>query len=169
MATKPKRASSAEDAGLRDWLGELRRLADTESRAPWLIGDLLVQGIERYGDAKYKDAAKATGKTVGSLRSLAWVARTYPPSERRSGLSWRHHRAAAKLQRPERREWLRRAAHWNLTSDQLAKAIADDLRAGEAPPEGWDKPPIADTDYCCPSCGYAWNGDPRPPRMERAA
>jgi hypothetical protein len=165
-------ASSADDkltARQQQWLDRLRRLAEARRTSSWELGDLLLTGEKWEGS--YQLAMEATGLKYGSLRNLAWMAKTFPPEARVKGASWRLHRAVAVavkagLAFDRASAWLERAVEFGWSPEVLRREmhLDGDLRA-EQPPGWWEKPSVKDTDYRCPHCGYEWNGHPRPPRQ----
>jgi len=57
------------------------------------------------------------------------VAQRVPPSRRRKGLSWSHHRAVAALEPDAQKDWLKRAKDEGLSHHQLR----DEMRNGAEP------------------------------------
>lgn len=145
------------------WESALGRLVPLEQGASWWLGDLLVFGEKRYGET-YEAALKTTGRSLQTLKNLAWVARRVKPAVRRADLPWRSHRVVAPLVEEEQVKWLAMAAEHGWTSDELGR----ELRAarsqggaggGEFPnPENRNLKP----DYRCPECFHEWSGGPRP-------
>lgn len=137
----------------------LATLVHVEQCAPWWVGDAIVYSGRRWGE-RYRDAAKATGKSIGTLRNYASVARRVQPEDRDPSLPYRTHTLVAARPAIEQRRWLTRAAKFGLTSTQLA----DEMRAADraaAPTAGDFVKPSIETEYCCPKCGYEWSGNPR--------
>src|SRR3954451_24463303 len=117
------------------WLGIGRRLSRITSASPWWLGDWLIYGRRLYGE-RYKAALEVTDLDYQTLRNYAWVARRFPVSRRRDGLSFQHHAEVASLPEPEQDLWLKRAdgAQWSKT--ELRRRIAAERRraSNEAAP-----------------------------------
>ena len=92
------------------------------------IGDAIIQGEHLFGEASYQ-AVEEMNLSEDARQEYVRVAQRVPPSRRRKGLSWSHHRAVAALEPPQQREWLKRAADEHLSHHQLR----DEMRNGHEP------------------------------------
>lgn len=80
-----------------DWVEMGRRLAETDRRLQWWIGDWWAAGTHRYG-ARAKAAAEGIfGREFQTLMNAASVCRSFEPSRRRDDVSWSHHVEVAAL------------------------------------------------------------------------
>jgi hypothetical protein len=146
---------------IETWLERVAELADAQSRAPWILGDELVRGEDAYGEAEARaGAAAVTGRSAQNIKDLAWVARAVPESRRRYELAWRSHRLVAKLPASRQRYWLRDAARFGLSSDELQREMWNEGEATQ--PKVWPKPAL-EGEYECPRCHYVWTGSPVAP------
>lgn len=75
----------------------------------WWIGDWLNWGEARYGE-RYAQALSATGWSLSTLEVYAWVCKRVPVGNRRTDLSFSHHKAVAHLPPSSQQELLARAA-----------------------------------------------------------
>lgn len=92
------------------------------------IGDAIIQGEHLFGEAAF-GAIEEMGLSEDARLEYVRVAQKVPPSRRRKGLSWSHHRAVAALPPPEQKEWLRKAVNEGLSHH----ALRDELRNGAEP------------------------------------
>ncbi len=150
----------------QQWEAALKKVVRLERGAQWWVGDLLAFGEERaaYGEM-YTAAKKATGRSVPTLKSYAWVSRKIAPSVRRADLPWRSHRLVAPLPEEEQRRWLKLADDGGWTSEELDRELRG---AGKAGKKTEFADPDPDTEYRCPACGHEWAGhDPRPEPIQK--
>lgn len=101
------------------------------------IGDAIIQGEHLFGEACYQ-AIEEMGLSEDARQEYVRVAQRVPPSRRRRGLSWSHHRAVAALDPPTQKAWLLRCTKEGLSHHQLR----DELRNGA-------EPKAYDTCKCC--------------------
>jgi hypothetical protein len=116
--------SSATHLSYEEWetLGE--RLGRLHSGIQFWLGDWFYFGEGCYRDGeKYEQALEATGRSVGGLYNLKWVAEKVRPEVRRADLSWSHHREVAKLPPEEQAAWLARAVEGRWSVDLLRSTI----------------------------------------------
>ncbi len=98
---------------------DLHVIADASG---WWQGDWLVYGQDRFPD-RYQRALQETGLDYQTLRNYAWVARTFPPPRRRSGLSFQHHAEVASLTAAEQDKWLSQAEECNWSRNLLRRQL----------------------------------------------
>lgn len=118
----------------------------------WWVGDALVAGQREFGE---QFAQVVDPKYIHQQTGPMWVSSRIPPAERREGLSWSAHRAAANCSPEERREifdlavangWgAREVADEKRRRDDARRhnvgpVIADDLSTWKEP-EAEDAPP----------------------------
>jgi len=92
------------------------------------IGDAIIQGEHLFGEACYQ-AVEEMQLSEDARQEYVRVAQRVPPSRRRKGLSWSHHRAVAALEPAEQKDWLKRAKDEGLSHH----ALRDELRNGAEP------------------------------------
>lgn len=116
-----------ENLGHGAWRQVLSRILKLSDSSAWWIGDALAYGEWRYGE-KYREVLDALELNYDRARDYAYVAGNVPPAVRRADLSWRHHRAVAKLVPSEQETWLKQAIAEGWSYRELLEAI-------DAPPE----------------------------------
>lgn len=146
------------------WASVVARLVPLETGASWWVGDAIAFGEKKYGHT-YAAAVEATGRSLQTLKNLAWVSRSVPPNRRDRGLSWRVHREVAPLRSSDQREWLRcaKAASWS--AEELRRRLRAPNRPTDFPEVEVEDAP-ARHEYRCPHCRHEWSGDPRPEEEE---
>ncbi|MEN3362479.1 MAG: hypothetical protein V7637_6461 [Mycobacteriales bacterium] len=108
----------------------------TDSSA-WWLGDWLIYGQDRYAD-RYRRLVEESSLDYQTLRNYAWVARRFPVSRRRNGLSFQHHAEVAALGEAEQDRLLGLAHHHGWSRNQLrarvraARTRPDEQSAGPA-------------------------------------
>lgn len=109
-----------------EWSSLAPMLNEVARGVAFVIGDWLLYGKYRFGEAQnrgtgresgprvatadYEAAVALTGLDRATLHNYAWVARRTPSSLRNELLSWEHHRVVAKLPEPDQKRWLKIAA-----------------------------------------------------------
>ncbi|WP_405651611.1 LmbU family transcriptional regulator [Streptomyces sp. RK9] len=96
----------------------------------WWLGDWLVFGQQTY-PRRYRDAIEQTSLDYQTLRNYAWIARKFPPSRRRDGLSLQHHAEVAALPAPAQDHWLSLAEAHGWSRNELRRH----LRAARTEPQ----------------------------------
>ncbi|MGI5270328.1 LmbU family transcriptional regulator [Nonomuraea sp. CA-218870] len=108
----------------------------TESSA-WWLGDWLVYGERAFPD-RYRLVIEETSLDYQTLRNYAWVARKFPASRRRDGLSLQHHAETASLPEHDQDCWLTRAEKEKWSVKRLRRELRERRRlrtGGERRPE----------------------------------
>jgi len=103
-------------------------LGTVNTEVRFAIGDAIVMGPELFGESAYQAMEKLQLSEDG-MQEYARVSRKIPPSIRRKGLSWSHHRAVAALEPGEQKDWLKRAKDEGLSHH----ALREELRNGAEP------------------------------------
>jgi len=104
---------------LNDWQGPLQFAFWCQRAGPWWIGDMMNSGEDHFGES-FSQICEGTVSTE-MLSRYASVARRVPLENRRPGLSWSAHAAAARLPHAEQRRLLREAERQGWTSEELRK------------------------------------------------
>jgi len=92
------------------------------------IGDAIIQGEHLFGEEAHQ-AIEEMNLSEDARQEYVRVAQRVPPSRRKKGLSWSHHRAVAALEPQAQKEWLTKAASEGLSHH----ALRDELRNGAEP------------------------------------
>lgn len=87
----------SNDPDFDKWAGDLLKQAIEHRHAVWSIGDLLLEGEERFGADRVWSAAEATGMTFDTLRNYKSLAKCFPKGKRRLNLGVSHHEAVRSL------------------------------------------------------------------------
>lgn len=96
----------------------------------WIIGDLILATEKVYGDDKYLQIAEQWGYEVKTVQEYASVCRGI--SIRMENLSFGHHQKVRSLSAEWQVKWLEWARDSGAGSTDLAKAIAEWKREGQA-------------------------------------
>lgn len=118
--------------GMPDWVSLGRQLFVVADSSAWWLGDWLIYGESHFPD-RYELMLAETDLDYQTLRNYAWVARKYPPEQRRERLSFQHHAEAASLPEPERGRWLEHAEAGRWSRNELRRRLRAD-RAGRREP-----------------------------------
>lgn len=127
------------------WIAMGRFLGTIYRSSMWLIGDWIVAGEDRYGEAdssqgfddiqsRYQEAERVTGLDHGTMMNAASICRNVKKRQRKEPLGFWIHAEVAKLPAKEQSAWLSQAVKGSWTRADLRRA----LRAGEAPPADED-------------------------------
>lgn len=114
-----------EGLALEEWLRIGVQLDRTLDSSTWWLGDWLVYGQSHFPD-RYERSLAETALDYQTLRNYAWVARKYPPEQRRERLSFQHHAEVASLPEPERDRWLSRAEEGGWSRNELRRRLRED-------------------------------------------
>jgi hypothetical protein len=108
------------------------RLFSIADSSTWWIADWLVYGESTFQD-RYEEAIKRTSLSYQTLRNYTWVARRFPLSRRRQGLSFSHHLEVVALEKPEQNYWLRKAEEQSWSRNRLRAEVRNSqlIRQGE--------------------------------------
>ncbi|GIW95914.1 MAG: hypothetical protein KatS3mg110_3955 [Pirellulaceae bacterium] len=102
---------------VEDWLQPLAFALWCQRASPWWIGDLLLAGDARFGEA-FSQACQ--GWVSGEqLQRYESIARRVPPENRRATLSWSAHAVVARLEPAKQREMLELAERNGWSSEEL--------------------------------------------------
>ena len=124
------------DMSIEDWLAEVALLLTMRDRLQWAIGDSLLFGEVRYGEAWSQVADQYNHHTLENCR---WVASRFAVSRRRENLSFSHHAEVASMEPPDQDGWLDRAEAEGMHRAELRKALKGEVAELEM--------------HDCPSCG----------------
>lgn len=108
-----------------------KKLSLMNGAMQWLIGDWLNFGEAKYGE-KYAQAINDLGLEYGTLRNIAWVAKTIEMSRRRDNVSWSIHQSVSGLKPKEQDRILQQAEEENLTRQDV-RALTGKIDTPELP------------------------------------
>jgi hypothetical protein len=108
------------------WVGIGSYLSNIMSGSAWCLGDWLVYGEATF-NGRYQDAIELTSLDYQTLRNHAWIARCFPMSRRRDGLSFTHHAEVAALAEPEQDFWLLKAEEHAWSAKRLRREVRASL------------------------------------------
>lgn len=121
---------------IEEWIGPLQFAIWTQRASPWWIGDLLIAGDARFGEA-FSQACEGI-ISAESLQRYESIARRVPPKNRRASLSWSTHAMVARLPVADQPAVLDLTEKEGWTSEQLRKYLS-----GKVPRAKKGKPPAA--------------------------
>ncbi|MEY9857136.1 hypothetical protein ABH935_002744 [Catenulispora sp. GAS73] len=123
------------------------RLFAFADSSTWWIADWLVYGESTFQD-RYEEAIKQTSLSYQTLRNYTWVARRFPLSRRRPGLSFSHHLEVVALDQPEQDYWLRKAEELGWSRNKLRAEVRASLLTRQSDPaiSTTENPPTTDGD-----------------------
>ena len=101
----------SQELTFAEWESVGSELFRVQAAWQWWVGDWLNYGEKKYGQT-YEKALTLTGKSIGTLRNVKWVAAEFELSHR-CDVSWTHHYAAASLPSEVRDEVLGEAEEKN--------------------------------------------------------
>lgn len=108
-------------------------LLRADNRIRWAIGDWMVYGEDRFGEATRNQLAAETGLALQTLANTAYVCRKVPVEVRRPELSFGHHAEVAAENRSAQVRLLADAAT-NGLSVRALRSLVDQERQDLAPP-----------------------------------
>lgn len=122
LDVRPNGLFLPEGISFDSWRALGSRVALVATCSAWWLGDWLIYGEQAYGD-RYEQAIVDTSLGYQTLRNYAWVARKFPVSRRRDGLSFGHHAEVAALPDDEQDAWLTRAEQSDWSRNQLRRRL----------------------------------------------
>jgi hypothetical protein len=104
------------------WVHDGRKVLRLERMLPWVIGDWVNYGENRWGDM-YTAALEATDYSYSRLATFAYVCRRVEFSRRRQDLSFSHHEIVAPETPKKQIHWLQQAVNRGWSVQDLDDAI----------------------------------------------
>jgi hypothetical protein len=114
---------------IEEWIGPLQFALWCQRASPWWIGDLLISGDARFGEA-FSQACEGL-VSAEMLQRYESVARRVPAENRRSTLSWSAHAAVARLPHKRQREMLAAAVQHGWSSEVLRVKVRESLKGSK--------------------------------------
>ena len=105
-------------------------LQQIEGAVQWWIGDWLNYGEHTYGE-KYAQALDATGITLRTLESCAYVAAHVDTTRRRVGVGWTLHQDLASLPSDQQEDWLGKVVAGDWTRARLRTELRLEKRRAQ--------------------------------------
>jgi N6-adenosine-specific RNA methylase IME4 len=89
------------------WLEQGRAISEADNQRQFAVGDWLASGDEKWGRKAYDEAgAIFRGYSRATLKTFCQVSRRVPVQLRNRSLSWAHHKAVARFEKPDLQEQL---------------------------------------------------------------
>ncbi len=131
----------SNDPGFDDWATRLVTEAVNHRHAAWSLGDLMLEGLNRFDEPRVWTAAEGTGMTPETLTNYKSLAKSFPPGKRRLNLGVSVHEVVRTLDEAARSAALDLVERHDLTREALRERVkaykGGDLGALNS---GW-KPP----------------------------
>lgn len=105
------------------WRKDLVSQAIEHRHAVWSIGDLLLEGEEKFGADRVWSAAEATGMTFDTLRNYKSLANCFPKGKRRLNLGVSHHEAVRSLDEAAREAALDLVQKHDVSRESLRERV----------------------------------------------
>lgn len=118
---------------IEQWFELVEGVLDLGQAHQWSLGDAWINR-DHLGD-EVIDRLRGSRVSLGTMRTYAWVARSWPYDERRDDVHFIHHQILASLDRERRLYWINRCAAEDLTDDELRFLTAEE-RGAEFGDEG---------------------------------
>lgn len=119
------------DEAFDRWCRELVERAVDHRNAAWTIGDLLLEGLEKFDEARVWTAAEATGMTPETLTNYKSLAKTFRPGRRRMNLGISVHEAVRSLDETAQNLFLDMVEKYEITRENLRERVRA-YKAGDA-------------------------------------
>jgi hypothetical protein len=116
-------ASRPNSPDFDQWRKELVSQAIEHRHAVWSIGDLLLEGEEKFGADRVWSAAEATGMTFDTLRNYKSLANCFPKGRRRLNLGVSHHEAVRSLDEAAREAALDLVQKHDVSRESLRERV----------------------------------------------
>ena len=131
----------SNDPSFDEWATRLVKQAIDHRHAVWSIGDLMLEGLNRFDEPRVWTAAEGTGMTPETLTNYKSLAKSFPPGKRRLNLGVSIHEVVRTLDEASRDAALDLVEKHELTREALRERVkaykGGDLAALNS---GW-KPP----------------------------
>jgi len=128
--------------GQDEWTANLQAILRFSKALPWVIGDLLNFGEQKWGEM-YAQAIELTGLSYERLAQYKSVAHRVPYAERKEDVPWEVYRRTASLEPPQREEIVQGYIEGDLENTEEVREAVREIRQPDAVDE---LPP-------CPACG----------------
>lgn len=119
------------DEAFDRWAADLVARAVDHRNAAWTIGDLLLEGLEKFDEARVWTAAEATGMTPETLTNYKSLAKTFRPGRRRMNLGISVHETVRSLDETAQNLFLDMVEKYEITREALRERVRA-YKAGDA-------------------------------------
>lgn len=119
------------DEAFDRWAADLVTRAVDHRNAAWTIGDLLLEGLEKFDEARVWTAAEATGMTPETLTNYKSLAKTFRPGRRRMNLGISVHETVRSLDETAQNLFLDMVEKYEITREALRERVRA-YKAGDA-------------------------------------
>lgn len=113
----------SNDPGFDDWATRLVSQAVNHRHAAWSIGDLMLEGLNRFDEPRVWTAAEGTGMTPETLTNYKSLAKSFPPGKRRLNLGVSVHEVVRTLDEAARSAALDLVERHDLTREALRERV----------------------------------------------
>lgn len=112
-----------------DWELFWKKLRSMERGIQFAIGDAIRFMREQLGDKADQIISAATGWSDNTVRTYEWASKEIPQEVRRMDvLTYSHHQAVGKLDPPEQKKWLNRAAEGDGTKEWTVSQLKANMK-----------------------------------------
>lgn len=143
-------------AEFEDWEADGEKLFEMAHKVPFLMGDWLNAGEDRFGEM-YAQAIDLTKLAYSTLAQYKWVCGAIPVKRRVAALSFGHHVAVAGLEPDKQDEMLKQALREGWSRKDLRKAVRALGAFSGGGAENVDGEVVSgtnkDNSVTCPRCG----------------
>lgn len=129
------------------WETVLDFVQKSEQAVHFWIGDLLNYGENNWGEM-YTQAIDVTNFDYGTLANDKSVSKSVPIENRKSDLSFEHHKIVAKLEPEEQEKWLEKAVEEHMTVRDLRREMSGRSVKEEEQKQSLIELEIAAKNYC---------------------
>lgn len=119
------------DEAFDRWAADLVTRAVDHRNAAWTIGDLLLEGLEKFDEDRVWTAAEATGMTPETLTNYKSLAKTFRPGRRRMNLGISVHETVRSLDETAQNLFLDMVEKYEITREALRERVRA-YKAGDA-------------------------------------
>lgn len=129
------------------WESCLDFVQKSEQAVHFWIGDLLNYGENKWGEM-YTQAIDATNFDYGTLANDKSIAHKVPVENRKSDLSFEHHRIVARLEPEEQQKWLEKAVDEKMTVKELRREVSGRTESDEEKQDSAIQLEVAAKNFC---------------------
>ena len=121
MAIQTRHQSN--DEAFDSWSKRLVTEAINQREASWAVGDLMLEGLDRFEEARVWTVAEATGMTPEAITNYKSLAKTFPKGKRRYNLGISVHEAVRSLDEPVREAFLDLVEKYEISRTALRERV----------------------------------------------
>lgn len=121
----------SNDEAFDTWCRDLVTQAVEHRNAAWTLGDLLIEGLEKFDEARVWTAAEATGMTPETLTNYKSLAKAFRPGRRRMNLGITVHETVRALDETAQNLFLDMVEKYEISREALRERVRA-YKAGDA-------------------------------------